>query len=88
MKILRSKLFSQFDNKIIFIAGVIIFETGSALCGAAPGISALIVGRVICGIGGVGIYVGAMNLLSALTTEAERPVYLSFVGLTWGLGTV
>ena len=49
---------------------------------------ALIFGRVICGVGAVGIYVGNMNLLSVLTTEAERPLYLSFVGLTWGLGTV
>ena len=49
---------------------------------------ALIFGRVICGVGAVGIYVRNMNLLSVLTTEAERPLYLSFAGLTWGLGTV
>lgn len=50
--------------------------------------TALIFGRTICGVGSVGIYVGTMNFLSVLTTEAERPLYLSFVGLTWGLGTV
>jgi MFS family permease len=50
--------------------------------------NALIVGRAICGLGGSGIYLGCMNLLSALTTEAERPAYLSLVGLMWGLGTV
>lgn len=83
-----SKLFWQFNNKYIFIAGVVIFEAGSALCGAAPSMSALIVGRAMCGVGSAGIYIGAMNLLSVLTTEAERPVYLSYVGLTWGLGTV
>ena len=50
--------------------------------------TALIVGRVICGLGGTGIYIGAMNLLSLLTSEAERPIYLGISGLTWGLGTM
>ncbi|MCJ1241388.1 hypothetical protein MMC14_009393 [Varicellaria rhodocarpa] len=83
-----SRLFVYFNNKFLFVAGVIIFEAGSALCGAAPTIDTLIVGRAVCGVGSAGIYSGAMNLLSAFTTEAERPVYLSFVGLMWGLGTV
>ncbi|KAL9121279.1 MAG: hypothetical protein Q9187_002164 [Circinaria calcarea] len=88
INLFMSKLFGQFNNKFLFITGVIIFEAGSAICGAAPTMTVLILGRAICGVGGVGIYLGAMNLLSVLTTEAERPVYLSFVGLTWGLGTV
>ncbi|CAG8961583.1 hypothetical protein HYFRA_00006117 [Hymenoscyphus fraxineus] len=88
LNLLLSNLFMLFDNKLLFIAGVVFFEIGSAVCGAAPNMTALIVGRVVCGIGGVGIYVGAMNLLSVLTTETERPMYLSFVGLTWGVGTV
>ena len=50
--------------------------------------NALIVGRAICGFGGSGIYIGVIDILSVLTTEAERPGYISFVGLTWGTGTV
>ena len=50
--------------------------------------NALIVARAICGIGGMGLYLGTLNMVSALTTEAERPIYLGFVGLTWGIGTV
>ena len=81
-------LFKKFDNKILFIAGVVVFEVGSAICGAAPSMAALIIGRVICGLGGTGIYIGAMNLLSLMTTEEERPMYLGVSGLTWGLGTM
>jgi len=77
-----------FDNKVLYIGSVFLFEIGSAVCGAAPNMTALIFGRVICGLGGCGIYVGAMNLLSFMTTEVERPMYLSLVGLTWGVGTV
>jgi hypothetical protein len=36
----------------------------------------------------MGIYLGTMNMVSALTKETERPMYLGFVGLTWGIGTM
>ena len=49
---------------------------------------ALIVGRAICGLGGAGMYTGVLTLLSVTTTEHERPTYIGFTGITWGLGTV
>ncbi|KAL4772928.1 efflux pump antibiotic resistance protein [Aspergillus nidulans var. acristatus] len=80
--------YGHFDSKILFLFSVLIFEVGSAVCGAAPTFNALIVGRAICGVGGIGIYLGVVNMVSALTTEAQRPLYLGFVGLTWGIGTI
>ncbi|CAG9953386.1 unnamed protein product [Clonostachys rosea f. rosea IK726] len=44
-------LYKMFNIKWIFIISVILFEVGSALCGGAPSMSALIVGRVIAGAG-------------------------------------
>ncbi|KAI1078228.1 major facilitator superfamily-domain-containing protein [Whalleya microplaca] len=82
------KLYGQFNNKIMFIIAVLLFEIGSAICGAAPNMDAFIIGRAICGVGGGGIYMGSMNLLSVTTTSQERPLYLSYIGLTWGTGTV
>ncbi|KAA8644348.1 hypothetical protein EYZ11_001643 [Aspergillus tanneri] len=82
------KVFAQLEAKKSFIVTIILFEVGSAVCGAAPTMNALIIGRALCGIGGSGIYLGAINILSNSTTEAERPGYLGFVGLTWGIGTV
>lgn len=35
-----------------------MFSAGSALCGAAPNMNALIVGRVWAGAGGAGMYLG------------------------------
>jgi MFS family permease len=37
---------------------LVIFSTGSAICGGAPNMDALIVGRVIAGAGGAGQYLG------------------------------
>jgi predicted MFS family arabinose efflux permease len=50
--------YGLFDIKYLLIAGVVLFETGSAICGAAPNMNAMIVGRVIAGIGGAGMYLG------------------------------
>jgi MFS family permease len=82
------KLYSLFNAKWLYITCVVIFEAGSALCGAAPSMDALIVGRTIAGVGGAGMYVGVMTLLSVTTSIQERPMYLGFTGITWGLGTV
>ncbi|KAI0478573.1 major facilitator superfamily-domain-containing protein [Xylariaceae sp. FL0804] len=86
--LLVSHLFVLFDSKVLYIGSVIVFEVGSAVCGAAPNMTAFLLGRVICGLGGSGIYVGAMNLLSLMTTEAERPTYIGLGGLSWGAGTI
>ncbi|KAI0543349.1 major facilitator superfamily-domain-containing protein [Xylaria curta] len=88
VNLLWGKLYGKFNNKLLFIAAVVLFELGSAVCSAAPNINALIVGRAICGVGGGGIYIGAVNLLSVTTTTRERPLYINFIGLTWGTGTV
>lgn len=29
-----------------------------------------------------------LNLLTALTTDHERPLYMAYLGASWGLGTV
>lgn len=50
--------------------------------------NSLIVGRAICGLGGAGMYLGVLTILSMLTTPTERPMYLSLTGMVWGAGTV
>lgn len=82
------QVYGQFNSKWVYIFNIVLFEVGSAVCGAAPTMDALIVGRVICGIGGSGLYNGAFTLISQTTTIAERPLYVSGTGFTWGLGTV
>ena len=50
--------------------------------------NAMIVGRAVAGLGGSGIYIGAINILTASTHISQRPLYMSFVGATWSAGTV
>lgn len=81
-------MFNTFDLKWNFIAGVILFEGGSALCGGAPNMGALIVGRVIAGVGGTGIFLGSLNYMTVLTPPKVRGTYVTGVGFFWGIGCI
>lgn len=82
------KVYGQMEAKTTYLISLLIFEVGSAVCGAAPTMNGLIVGRAIAGVGGSGMYVGVMTLLSVTTSIQERPMYVGMTGLVWGIGTV
>jgi predicted MFS family arabinose efflux permease len=52
------KAFGIFDAKWVFVGCLTMFAAGSALCGAAPSMNAIIVGRIWAGTGGAGMYLG------------------------------
>lgn len=82
------RLYGQFNAKTLYLFCVVLFEAGSALCGGAPNINGLIIGRVMAGVGGAGLYMGVMTLIAATTNMQERPFYVGLTGLTWGIGIV
>lgn len=86
--LLAGALYGNFNMKWLFIAGVLAFEVGSVICGAAPNMNALIVGRVLAGAGGTGIYLGCLNYFSFMTAPKERGLYISLIGFHWGVGAV
>ncbi|KAJ4371960.1 hypothetical protein N0V83_003733 [Neocucurbitaria cava] len=81
-------LYEKLDSKWLYIGSFTLFEAGSALCGGAPNMTALIVGRVIAGIGGSGLYLGNLNIFATLTTIQERPMYVAGAGMSWGAGAI
>ncbi|PTB75233.1 MFS general substrate transporter [Trichoderma longibrachiatum ATCC 18648] len=86
--LLYGVLYASFDMKWVFAASMVLFEVGSAVCGAAPTMTALIVGRVIAGSGGSGVFMGCLNYFTALTTARERGIYITGTGFCWGIGAV
>ncbi|KAI8965612.1 MFS general substrate transporter [Daldinia sp. FL1419] len=82
------RAYGVFNVKWMFLSLVILFEIGSAICGAAPIMDAFIIGRVIQGIGACGCYSGAITYISMTTTMRERPLYLSGIVATWCTGCV
>ena len=86
--LLVGSLYTSFNMKWIYVGSVLLFEVGSAICGAAPNMQALIVGRVLAGAGGAGIYLGALNYVSSLTAREERGRFIAGIGFFWGIGAV
>ncbi|KAI0505656.1 major facilitator superfamily-domain-containing protein [Xylaria bambusicola] len=82
------KVYGVFDIKLVYMFNIVLFEIGSAICGAAPNIYALILGRVIAGVGGSGMYSGTLTYVSVLTDLRERPAYLAGSTVVWGIGSV
>lgn len=75
--------YGLFEIKTLYLSSIIVFEIGSAVCGAAPTMNALIVGRVIAGAGGAGMYLGVLNYMGTFTTLGERNLYNAIVGIVW-----
>lgn len=81
-------VYTHFNMKWAYIGGIVLFEVGSALCGGAPSMSTLIVGRVIAGMGGSGMYLGGLTHFSALTSPRTRGAYITGIVFVWGIGSV
>ena len=71
-----------------YVLCVLGSEISSAVCGAAPSMIALFVGRAIAGLSGGGMYLAIVTLLSIFTSPAERLAHFAMLGATFGLGTV
>ena len=66
-----------------FVAFFIIFEIGSAVCGAAQSSRMLIVGRAIAGLGSSGIFTGTMTTVANILPLQKRP---AIMGINTGIG--
>ncbi|KAK5693728.1 MFS sugar transporter [Elasticomyces elasticus] len=82
------KLYTFLSLKWVYIVAIVIFEIGSAVCGAAPNSTALIVGRAVAGLGSAGIFSGAILIVSKTVPLRSRPTYMGGIGGMYGLASV
>ncbi|KAK9322000.1 major facilitator superfamily domain-containing protein [Lipomyces orientalis] len=82
------KFYTFFPVKWVFLIAIVVFEIGSALCGAAPTSNALIVGRAIAGLGSAGIFSGALVIIAYSVPLNKRPVYNGLFGSMYGIASV
>src|SRR5690349_9238324 len=59
------RLADMLGRKAVWMAGLVVFTAGSALCGAAPGLAFLIGARAVQGLGGALLMAVAPALLTA-----------------------
>ncbi|ASU35095.1 MFS transporter [Mucilaginibacter xinganensis] len=72
LMLIGGALGDKLGRKRIFMAGIFIFICGSALCGLSPGVTYLVVFRIIQGIGGALMIPGSLSLISSSINVKER----------------
>lgn len=87
-QLLWGRLYTFYSTKTLFLVAVVVFEVGSALCGAAPNSNAFIVGRAIAGTGSAGIFSGSTVIVSQVIPLRKRPIYVGLMGSTFGVASI
>lgn len=62
-QLLFGKIYSFLSIKKTLLSVILLFEIGSAICGAAPNSVVFIIGRAIAGLGAAGIMTGVVCLI-------------------------
>ncbi|XDG06154.1 hypothetical protein ABKA04_005769 [Annulohypoxylon sp. FPYF3050] len=75
-----------FGRRIPIVVAVLLFAVGSAICGPAPSIAVLIVGRTIQGIGGAGVTTMVEMVVCDLLPLRERGKFMGFIFSIYGIG--
>ena len=85
---LYGKLGDLYGRKIVLQIAIVIFLAGSALCGLAQDMVQLVVFRALQGIGGGGLIVTTIAIISDIIPPRERGRYQGFFGATFGVATI
>ncbi|KAG6015205.1 hypothetical protein E4U54_003995 [Claviceps lovelessii] len=87
-QLLFGRIYRFYSTRWTFLASIVVFEVGSALCGAAPNSNAFIIGRAIAGVGSAGIWTGSMMSIIPMVPLHKRPVFQSMFGTVFGIASV
>lgn len=87
-QLLFGRIYKFYNMKWVFLGSMIVFEVGSAICGAAPSSNAFIAGRAIAGFASAGIFSGCMLIIIPLVPLHKRPMFQATFGAVFGLASV
>src|ERR1700730_18007819 len=82
------KLSDMFGRKPIFLIGVVLFLTGSAVCGVAQSMNQLIAFRAFQGLGAAALMPIAMAVIGDLFPPRERGKWQGLTGGVFGLSSI
>jgi EmrB/QacA subfamily drug resistance transporter len=82
------KLGDQYGRKYLFVAAIVIFLVGSALCGQSRDMVELIACRGLQGVGGGGLMVLAMAIIGDVVPPRARGKYQGAFGAVFGVASV
>ncbi|EXJ74483.1 uncharacterized protein A1O5_02779 [Cladophialophora psammophila CBS 110553] len=87
-QLIMGKVYKFYPVKPIFLAGIALFEVGSAVCGSAPTSAAFIVGRAVAGLGASGMFSGMMVIMFHTIPLQQRPIWQGAFGAVSAVASV
>ncbi|KAK3353167.1 putative aflatoxin efflux pump [Lasiosphaeria hispida] len=87
-QLVYGRIYKFYDMKWTFIVSIVVFEIGSAICGAAPSSTVFIIGRAIAGLASAGIFSGTMLIMIPMIPLHRRPAFQGLFGMVFGLASV
>ncbi|RVD90246.1 uncharacterized protein DFL_001221 [Arthrobotrys flagrans] len=87
-QLLLGKVYTLYSVKAVLLGNILLFEVGSALCGAAPNSGSFIFGRAISGIGAAGIFAGTVVCIVHTVPLHKRPQLQGLFGALFGLASI
>ncbi|RDA95262.1 hypothetical protein CP533_1848 [Ophiocordyceps camponoti-saundersi (nom. inval.)] len=87
-QLLFGRIYKFYDLRVTFLWCIVVFEVGSAICGAAPTSPIFILGRAIAGLGSAGITTGTMMIIIPMVPLHKRPMFQSLFGVIFGISSV
>ncbi|KAK3390528.1 major facilitator superfamily domain-containing protein [Podospora didyma] len=87
-QLVYGRIYKFYDMKWVFLISMIVFEIGSAICGAAPNSTVFIIGRAIAGLASAGIFSGCMLIMIPMVPLHKRPAFQGLFGMVFGIASV
>ncbi|OJK00812.1 hypothetical protein ASPACDRAFT_1867925 [Aspergillus aculeatus ATCC 16872] len=88
MQLPLGTVYQIYAPKYVFLAIVLVFLVGSAVCGGASHSLAVILGRAVQGIGSAGITAGCMIIITETVPLPKRPMYMGILGAVFGVSAI
>jgi EmrB/QacA subfamily drug resistance transporter len=85
---LYGKLGDLHGRRVVLQSAIAIFVSGSALCGLAPSLGALIAFRVLQGLGGGGLIVTSQAAIGDVVAPRQRARYQGVLGAVFAVASV
>ncbi|WP_176903258.1 MDR family MFS transporter [Nonomuraea maritima] len=85
---LFGKLSDMYGRRTLYLAAIVLFVAGSALCAVAQSMGQLIAFRAFQGVGAGGLMVLTMTIAADLATPRERARFQGLFGGVFGLASI
>lgn len=85
--LLLGRVYAFYNPKTVYLCSLVVFEIGSAVCGAAQNSNMLIVGRALAGLGNAGLFQGAVIIIVYIIPLHKRPQYMGLLGMVFGIAS-